>query len=356
MKSATQIGVVLTTFIALASISFAAGKDPIKDKVSLKRNSPVIFPLYSKSEKGSELGIGIADRAGSELFATGNYNHFHLKQVFSMARGHRFSAEQLSTLNYVTKSVRILGSQSGVFGTLEKLPNGSWMLKFTVFNVASRKQKEGKQNLGSNIASAVASGGRTIAEAVASLDGLKLTNAEAQPHTKSEAAMEAYLTCHSILMNQPMGLRKSHVINPKQIILARRGCQKAIKADPDFAAAWASLSLAYSLSFRKEDAARALKKAQSFKGYLAFQRIAQYWWTTRFEGSAEGASVLRQSLKNFPGALIFLTYLGEHLNITREYDEALEIWNRYLGLLEASPYAMAQKGYSLARLSKLDES
>ena len=99
-----------------------------------------------------------------------------------------------------------------------------------------------------------------------------------------------------------------------------------------------------------------MKKAQSVKGYLAFQRIAQYWWTTRFEGSAEGASVLRRSIKEFPGALIFLTYLGEHLNITRDYAEALETWNQYLDLLEESPYAMAQKGYSLARLKKLDES
>jgi len=206
-------------------------------------------------------------------------------------------------------------------------------------------------------AKAVRQGGRAVAGAIASLHETALTdNVPIYPDTNSAEAMLAYLKCYRVIINQPMGLRKSHVINPGLLMRARSECLKAVKADPDFKAAWAALSLIYSLSFSKDDAARALKQAKDAKGFLAYKSIADYWWKTRFAGSKAGAAVLEKAVADFPGALLFRVYLGEHLNITRDYEKALDNWDSYLRMVPKSSYAMAQKGYSLARLAHMNES
>ncbi len=325
------------------------------DAMVPRRLSPAIFPFYSECQEGRNLAFGIAERAGAELFQTGSYNHFHLKQVLRASRQQRLSLEALSTQEAALNAATILGAQCGVFGTLKRGEKGGWVLRFTAFDLRSGENKDVRMDLPVDQAKTVRIAGTAVAAAIASLDGVRLTeNLQVHPRTDSAVAMGAYLACFAVLVEQPMGLRKSHVLDSGRMAAARKACEKAVKVDPDFAAAWATLSLAYSLSFKNAEAARALKRARQAKGYLPFGRIAHYWLATRFRSSADGARVLNQAIRDFPGALIFLTYLGQHLNIVRKYDEALDVWNRYLEFVMKSPWAMAQKGYSLARLGRLD--
>lgn len=345
-----MIRFALTFLLAMMTTSAWAAEPK-----AAKRFSAVIFPVFSESREGQNLALGIADRAGSELFASRRANHFHLKQVFSMARSHHLTSKQLASSVDAKRAARVMGASCGAFGTLSE-EGGGWKLAWTAFDLQSGKQDAGTLSLPRDAAAAVKKGGRAVAGSVARLHGVVLAaEGPVHPDTASGEAMEAYLQCYRIIINQPMGLRKSHTIEPSKVTRARTSCLAAVKTDPEFAAAWATLSVVYSLSFRKDDAARTLGKAARAEGYLAFARIARYWWATRFGGNQEGALVLQETIERHPGALIFLTYLGEHLNITRRYAEAEETWQRYLALVPASPFALAQQGYSLARLGKLDQ-
>ena len=289
--------------------------------------------------------------------ATGNFNCFHLKQIFSMARSHHLTSEDLASKDRAESAARVLGAECGAFGTIERGESGGWQLEFSVFDLHAKKSTHASLALPDDAAKAVRQGGRAIAGAIASLyEDTLAENVPLHPETVSAEAMDAYLECYRVIINQPLGLRKSHVISHGLLVQARRDCLMAVKADPDFGAAWAALSLVYSLSFNKDDAARALKHAEASKGYLAYEPIADYWWKTRFKGSPAGAAVLAKAVADFPGALLFLVYHGEHLNITRDYDKALASWDRYLKMVPTSSYAMAQKGYSLARLARMNES
>jgi tetratricopeptide (TPR) repeat protein len=320
------------------------------------RTTPVVFPPRASGALGQELALGITDRAGAELYATGYYNHLHIKQVLSMARHHGLTIDRLADPVVAKRSATLLGAQSGFYGTLSRLDKG-WTLTGTVFDLRTNRHETMEHTLPADIAALVRDGGRALARALASLDGVELMDEEAtiHPDTSLAEAMRNYLAGWSVLVRQPLGLRQSHVIDAGEINEARQHCIAATAADPQFAAAWAALSLASALALENEDAARALNHTRSVTGYLPLARLAQYWLATRFNSNAYGAVVLRDASREHPGALIFLAYLGEHLNITQKYSEALGVWNRYLKVVGHSPYAMAQKGYSMARLGHLQE-
>ena len=133
----------------------------------LRRLSAVVLPPYA-SEGGAaqRLAWGMADRAGAELLETGSYNHFHLKQVLSMARSHNMAAEALGKPAQALRAVRILGADSGVFGSLNRLKDGRWRLVFTAFEAGSNRLHNGRSDLPADTAKAVEAGGRVLAGAL----------------------------------------------------------------------------------------------------------------------------------------------------------------------------------------------
>ncbi|MBN2497059.1 MAG: tetratricopeptide repeat protein [Deltaproteobacteria bacterium] len=346
--------------LALALTGSTAGALAAEAASPLRRISAVVLPPFAEGAAGRELALGIADRAGAELFATGSYKHFHLRQVLAAARRHGMDAEALGRPAQALRAVRILAAASGAFGSLQRRAGGGWTLVCTAFDTRSGKRIDRRAALPADTARALMEGGRLMASALADLHAERLTGPSAaaglHPHSSSGPAVEAYLACYAVLVDQPLGLRTSLTLDPQRIAEARSSCKRAVELDPDFAAAWAALSLAQALAFENQAAAEALGKAQRAKGYLPYANIARYWLATRFRSSAEGARVLREAVRVHPGALIFAMQLGEHLNITGRYAEALETWEQVLDMVPGSPYALAQKGYSLARLGRLEES
>ncbi|HOX45423.1 MAG TPA: hypothetical protein PK668_17635 [Myxococcota bacterium] len=324
-----------------------------------QRISAAVFPPRAEDAEGRQLAMGLADRAGGLLFASGSYDHFHLKQLLAMTRRHVLTLDRLEAIDGpegALQATSILGARAGVAGSLARRPGGGWVLALTAFDRDTGQRKSARLELPADTAAAVREGGRAMAEALAGLHGTRLPGDEGiHPGTASGPAMQAYLGCFATLVSQPMGLRASQVLDRQALGGARAACQRAVELDPGFAAAWATLSLALALSFENEEAARALERAQRAPGYLPFARLSRYWLATRFQGHDDGARVLRDALEAHPGALIFLTSLGEHLNVSKRYEEALEVWERYLRLVPRSAFGLAQQGYALARLGRLEE-
>ncbi|MEM6733850.1 MAG: hypothetical protein AAF658_19975, partial [Myxococcota bacterium] len=312
-----------------------------------KRITPAIFPPHSDNAAGIELGYGIADVAGAALYQSGAYHHLHIKQILSVARQRAWTSADLATDEMKKAADALFGAPVGAYGTLARSSAG-WRMTMTVFR--GNRTAPVEVNLPSDAAQAVQLGGNAVAAAIASFDTTELADSKVHPRSRSGAAMSAYLSCYGVLVRQPMGLRESRVVEVAKLATARKDCEEAVKLDPGFVDAWAALSLASSLSLENERAAEALKQTRGSNAYIPLAILSEYWLTTRFESHTAGANVLRKGLATFPGALILRSYLGEHLNITREYQEALDVWNRYLGAVGRSPYALSQKAYSMARL------
>jgi tetratricopeptide (TPR) repeat protein len=324
-----------------------------------KRISAAVFPPRAEDAEGRQLAMGLADRAGGLLFASGSYDHFHVKQLLAMTRHHVLTLDRLAAIDGpegALQACSILGARAGVAGSLTRRAGGGWVLELTAFDRDTGRRQTARVELPADAAVAVREGGRAMAVALAALHGTKLpADPGIHPDTTSGPAMQAYLGCFTTLVSQPMGLRASQVLDRQALAGARAACQRAVELDPSFAAAWATLSLALSLSFENEEAARALERAQRAPGYLPFARLSRYWLATRFQGHEDGARVLGDALVAYPGALIFLTSLGEHLNVSKRYEEAQEAWERYLTIVPRSAFGLAQQGYALARLGRLEE-
>lgn len=320
---------------------------------AVKRITPAVFPPHSSAPAGVELGYGMADVAAAALYQSGAYHHLHLKQLLSMARHRGWTGADLAEPKMSQAAATLLGASVGAYGTVEKTGKG-WRLSANVFR--GEDTAPVVIELPADAARAVELGGLGLAKAIAARDGIALPKKiDVHPRSDSGAAMTAYLACYGTLVRQPMGLRKSHVVEADTLALARSRCEEAVRLDPGLVDAWAALSLASSLSLQNARAAEALKKTRGVRAYVPFAILSEYWLATRFKSNAAGATVLRDAVRAHPGSLIFASYLGEHLNITREYEEALTVWNRYLATVRRSPYALSQKGYSLARLGELEE-
>lgn len=317
-----------------------------------KRITSAVFPPHSTEAAGVELGYGIADVAGAALYQSGAYQHLHLKQILSVARHRGWTSADLAEAKMRNAAAKLLGAPVGSYGRVSKTDTG-WRLTANVFR--SDRVVPVVVDLPADAARAVEVGGLAVAKAIAGLDKIKLRKGEVHPRSSSGPAMRAYLSCYATLVRQPMGLRESHVVEATTLAAARGRCEEAVRLDPSFVDAWAALSLASSLSLQTERAGEALKRTRGLAAYVPFAVLSEYWLATRFKSNEAGATVLRDGVRTYPGAMIFLSYLGEHLNITRDFKEALAVWNRYLAATTRSPYALSQKGYSMARLGRLDE-
>lgn len=353
----TVLSGVLALGLVAGAVRAETTMQPPEKRAAPKRITQVVLPLWSPGPVGRELGFGIADRAGALLLTSGDYNHVHLKQALSLGRSHGWRLADLAQLDTARSAAELLGAQVGVCGRVQAAKPAGFRLKLVAFDLRTGKTRQQEVALPADRARAVAQGSAKVAALVAALDGVELPAGDGvQPASKSAAAMADYLSCAAVLIVQPMGLRKSHVVDPDRLAGALGKCQRAVELDPGLTAAWAALSLARSLVLKHEQAAAALGRARQTSGYLPLRTLAHYWLATRFRSSAEGAAVLRRAIQQQPGALVFHTYLGEHLNISREYRAALAVWQRYQQLVEQSPYARAQQGYSLARLGEMERS
>ncbi len=351
-----QAGVWLVLVAGLFMVYPAWADEAVENQES-PRWTPALFPPMAQGKAAEELAMGIVARANAELYATNRYNHLHTKQVLSMARHHGYDGEKLADLDVARKAAKVLNVKRAGSGKLTAKKGGGWTYDFVVFATDGDRKAYKKVELPTGTAAAVKEGGHALAEAMAALDGVTLaTGKTLHPETDSDKAMKAYLSCYATLIRQPMGIRNPAVIADKKLQKAVNDCEIATKADKYFYAAWAAQSLAYSLQGKDRKASVALVPARDARGYLPFYYLARYWLITRYRTGFQGAQVMRVAVQKHPGSLIYKTYLGEHLNVTRQYKEALSVWEDYLQQFPGNAFAMANKGYALARLGRMSES
>jgi tetratricopeptide (TPR) repeat protein len=335
-------------WVCCVALPFASSKA----EPSLRRVSVVVFPPATDLGAHTSLSIGVADQASERLYNTGQTTHFHIKQVLSYTRSIGVPSHSINRSTLVQSLLHGLGADYGVWGELRHQAKG-WGFKVHVSQRKTNSDTVFNYQLPSNWARALDEGSLAMARSFLKIKGSSALDGHTKALTHSDDAAKSYLQCFEIIIRQPMGLRRSHTLKPQVIGEARQACQDSVKSDPALAQAWSALALAEALSFNHDAAAKALRQADALGGYMPLRTLARYWLKTRFTGNQQGEAVLTKAQTMNPSSLIFLTFLGHHLNTVSKHKAALGIWSQYTRFVR-SGYGLTREGYARAKLGQYE--
>jgi tetratricopeptide (TPR) repeat protein len=316
----------------------------------------VVAILPPAADPGSaDLALGIHTRATALLAQTGRYHEVHLKQVLRMAEREGLSRESLSTPAGAARAGRRLGTGRVVYGTLRQ-QDGALTLTAAALRDGGpdRRAAPVTVRLPSALPAAVEAGALALAQLAARADGVALP-ARPRPLTASAEALAAYLRCHAVVVQQPVGIEHPVVLEGAQLKEAVRACRAAVAADAKLGAAWAALGLALALAGEDSAAVQALSRVQKGEDYLPLYWLGRYWLVTRYQSAAAGETALRRAIERHPHFLLAWGYLAEHHSALREDTAALSAWQAYLAQVPGSAFLRGRISHSLARLGRHDE-
>ncbi len=336
-----------------------------------KRLVVAVFPPVGG---GAESPALLMQAYAAELLeATGRYNEVHVKQILRLVE-HEHVKGQLGSTEITLQTARRLGAERAVYGSLAPRGDG-YLLTVTARPLSlsaapAPAAKEATLQLRGALSQVIRQGGALLAQKVAELDGVSIPKAR-EPSvvsTRSEQALADFSGCYAGVLPQP--IRPGAPVlntNPEfhQKLLAR--CESAVKADPNYEAAWTALALerAQSLTLlsyqpgaphdcaRQQQAVLAdLGHVHLDRGYFPLAYLTRYWLNSRCVDPAakDLAAPLEEAIQQHPGMLIAYGYLAEHFAYTGHYDKALAAWDVYAQQNPASAFVKGRRSHALANL------
>jgi tetratricopeptide (TPR) repeat protein len=222
--------------------------------------------------------------------------------------------------------------------------------------VGTPKTTDASVELPKDLAKAAALAEKTVSELV-----LKEAGATAPaltfPAEPVDLAVKDYASCAELLGRQPIGVEIPTVLNEGELQRAQGACERAVKAAPSDAEAWAALSLVDAVAGKDEAAAAAMTKATALKvtHHLPNLVLTRFWLAGRYQSGDAAVKVLKDAIQAEPGFLLARVYLGELYNALGQHELAAQAWKDYASVTRTHPFVMSKLGYTLARLGKQDE-
>lgn len=322
--------------------------------VAAPAHKPVValLPPRAGSPEATRLGLLMVARAGGLLRPTNRYAALDLKQVLAMAGQEGLAAEQLSDDAVADQALGLLGADRVVAVSLAADGPG--------FALAG-SVRDGKRpvafaaKLPASWADALDQGSEAIARAVLAVDQAALpAGAQAQPQSRSDAALKALGACWETAMRQPMGIEAPVGLAPEVLHAALAACQDALKADGALRYASATLALLQAIDRDDAEAEQNLGRPADTDPALVPWVLARFWLLTRHQSDEAGVAFLAAVIKRHPGELVLRSYSAATLASMNQHARAVAAWNEYLGLSPASAFAQGRLSRSLARLGKLE--
>lgn len=336
----------------------------------------LVVAVFPPTGSGAESPALLMQAYAAELLeATGRYNEIHVKQILRLVE-HEHVKGQLGHTEITLQTARRLGAERAVYGSLAARGDG-YLLSVTARPLGAAAApgsapaaKEATLQLRGPLSQVIRQGGALLAQKVAELDAISVPKAR-EPSvvsTRSEPALAGFADCYAGVLLQP--IRPGAPVlntNPEfhQKLLAR--CESAVKADPDYEAAWTALALerAQSLTLssyqpsappdcaRQQQAVLAdLSHVHLDRGYFPLAYLTRYWLNSRcIDPAAKDLTApLEEAIRQHPGMLIAYGYLAEHFAYTGHYDKALAAWEVYAQQNPASAFVKGRRSHSLANL------
>jgi tetratricopeptide (TPR) repeat protein len=321
-----------------------------------ERIRAVVLPpvLNGKASPGLELVVD--EKATALLLLTGKYDTIHFRQVASMAANHMIKPADLGEPNAARKAAERLGAKTFAWATAKSSDKG-WELEAFASHVGEAAVEKMTATVPATEAAMVAQTGLLLAQVIAKADKIELPagGGNLQPNTAKDLAMKSYAACLTGISKQPLGIENPPVIEGEELAKSLQLCEAAVKADPNFSAAWAALALAAAIDNRDQRAVEALGKIDPMANFIPNQTLARFWLVSRFQSPEAGEAVLREAMQREPGFLLAQTYLAELYNRLGRHSDAATVWQDYAKKSPGNTFVISRLAYTLARLGKTEE-
>lgn len=298
------------------------------------------------------LGLAIAERANSKLLRTGHYAVLHARQVLAAADRHRVATAEFANPAAARTLAERTGAQTFAYATLKAKAPG-FTFSISVGHVGDAGDTTTTIDLPRGEAIAVEAAASALAAATAKLDGL--TPEDDAPTSTQDTAMREYAACAAKLIQQPIGIENPTLLAEAELALAVKACEAAVKADPQFSRAWATLALASAIAGDDARAIEALGRVKVSSAYLSNAVLARFWLVSRYQSDAAAEVVLTDTIAREPGQLLTRTYLAEYYGALGRWNDAARAWQAFATLVPKSPFALSRLAYALSRLGQSDE-
>lgn len=323
--------------------------------LAAERISVAVLPPVADAKLPAGLELLMQEKASALLISVPELDVVDVRQVLSMARRHRIAPSQLFDPNTARAAAERLGVQLFVYGRLSQSKTG-YTLDIATSRRADPKTSTSAVTLPAGEAAAVNEGGRALALAAATFAAKSLAaDAQAQPFTTNDVAMKNDGACLKRVLEQPVGIENPSVLNEVELKKAIASCETAVKADPSFAAAWATLAFASAVAGNDARAVEALVQVKPEAGHVPAAMTARFWLVSRYQSSEAAEAVLKEALAQRPGFLLARVYLAELYNALGRHEEAAAAWRDYAAHSEGNAFVISKLAYTLARLGKTQE-
>ncbi len=339
-----------------------------------KRLVAAVFPPATTTADAAAL---LMQAYAAELLeASGRYDEIHIKQILRFVEREHVK-EQLGNAAVTLQTARRLGAERVVFGSLVARGDGYALtvsaraLQYPGGSSAGPAAKDATLELHGSLSQVLRQGGTLLARRLAELDGVTLPKEREASilSTRSEPALAAFSRCYSGVLPQPIRAGAPVLNTSREFHSTLLGhCESAVKADPNYDAAWTALSLerAQSLTLagykpgapidcpaQQRAVLADLGHVHLDKGYFPLAYLTRYWLNSRCADPAakDHTAPLEEAIARHPGMLIAYGYLAEHFANAGQYQQSLATWDSYAQQNPWSAFVKDRRGHALANLT-----
>ncbi|MFH1809043.1 MAG: tetratricopeptide repeat protein [Pseudomonadota bacterium] len=319
-------------------------------KTAPARITVAVAPFATAStEEYWWMGFALADVLEERLGQVPTVNTLSIKQWNAVLRERDLPPGPLSSDDEILRSGKLLGARYVVTGSYQaKWPDMRVLMRVldtqngqVVLSTEARDRVE----------RVLAIEGQLAIE-LCKLLGIKLPPAPVRP--KNVYALRAAMVCKETAVMQSLGPRAEPSLPAGTVWQAKRLCDEALATSAEDPIALGALGVLQAVVGEKNAAELSLKRAVGYARRPGFADLGLFWVRYQRGKKDEAVAGLQAAVAKRPGYLHARGVLGQALSELGRHDEARKVWEEYLALSPAQPWALAQLGYTLARLGDID--
>jgi len=327
------------------------GAPPAAAKKSAKARTTIAVAPFStaSSEEYWFIGYALADTIESRLARENTFNTLTLKQWNAVLRDRDLPPGAIGSDADKLRVGKLLGARYLVTGSYQaRWPEVTVLMR--VFDTMSGKVAFSAEGRGKLERLMEVEGQLSVA--LFKELGVKLPRAPVR--TKDVYAFRAAMLCKEIAEMQSLGPRAAPNLPAASVTKAKRDCEHALELEPNYPDALSALGILQAVSGETAEAEKTLRRARKVARRTGLADLGLFWLRFRSGHRDEAIAALGQAVARRPGFLHARGVLGQAYNEVGKHEEARKVWEGYLAISPDHPFALAQLGYTMARLGDID--
>jgi tetratricopeptide (TPR) repeat protein len=303
----------------------------------------LVVPPAPRGDAPDWASFGVAEVMTDLVSQSPAATWISLKQLDAVLRRRDLRISEVSDPEVALPLARTVGATDAVVGDLRRVGNRYYL---TVKRIAVATHKA--------VRSFRAQGTEAELPAMSAAAARALLEAAAPPMVRDGRAFEAMSRCGLGLVRHPLR-PDAGTVPPLEDHAAVEGqCGRALLIDPKLGYARAAMAVLLALKGRTSRALEEALLARTNR-FVALAWLAESFAARKAKDGAGARRALEDAVRARPGFLHALGYLAEDRMEQQDYTGALAVWDRYLARAPEHPFALGQKGHTLARLGRISE-